>query len=84
MSSSEMRRRVTLIRTDFSEEFIAFIIRLTKICELGTLAVTSNHSTLRREDVRSFDISVLKELRGITNQQTVFFIFTARKTSNLM
>jgi hypothetical protein len=33
-------RRVALVRTDFSEEFSAFIIRVTRICELGkTLAV---------------------------------------------
>jgi hypothetical protein len=41
-----MLRRVTLVRTDISEERIACIIRVTKICELETtLAFTSNRST---------------------------------------
>jgi hypothetical protein len=42
-----MLRRVALIRTDVSEERIASIITVTRIGELGTLAVTSNRSTLR-------------------------------------
>jgi hypothetical protein len=36
-----MLRRVALVRTDVSEERIASIIRVTRIGELGTLAVTS-------------------------------------------
>jgi hypothetical protein len=43
-----MLRRVTLVRTDVPEELSASIIRATKICDLGTLAVTSNRRTLRR------------------------------------
>jgi hypothetical protein len=51
MVSSEMLRRVALVRTDVSEELSASFIRLTRICELGTtLAVTSNRRTLRRTD----------------------------------
>jgi hypothetical protein len=43
MASSEMLRRVTLVRTDVSEEPSASIIRVTRFGELGTtLAVTSN------------------------------------------
>jgi hypothetical protein len=42
MASSGMLRRVTLVRTDVSEELSASIIRVTRISELGTtLAVTS-------------------------------------------
>jgi hypothetical protein len=42
-----MLRRVALVRTDISEERIAYIIRVTRIGELGTtLAVTSNRRTL--------------------------------------
>jgi hypothetical protein len=38
--------RVALVRTDVSEKYIAFVIRLTIIDELGkTLALTSNWST---------------------------------------
>jgi hypothetical protein len=39
---------VSLVRTDVSEGRIASIIRVTKICELGTFAVTNNRSTMRR------------------------------------
>jgi hypothetical protein len=42
-----MLRRVTLIRTDVSEELTASIIRVTRIRELGTLLVTSNTVLLR-------------------------------------
>jgi hypothetical protein len=46
MSSSGVLRRVARVRTDFSEEHIAPIIRVKGIIELGTiLAVTSNQST---------------------------------------
>jgi hypothetical protein len=48
MPSSVMLRRVALVRTDVSEELSASIIRVTRISELGTLAITSNRRTLRR------------------------------------
>jgi hypothetical protein len=58
-----MRRRVALlgiVRTDVSEEYIAPIIRVTRIGELETaLAVTSNRSTLGRNAIFS---SVLRLL----------------------
>jgi hypothetical protein len=44
-----MLRRVTLVRTDVSEELNASFIRVTRIGEIGTeLAVASNRRTLRR------------------------------------
>jgi hypothetical protein len=43
-----MLRRVALVRTDVSEELSASFISVTRIGELGTLAVTSNQHTLRR------------------------------------
>jgi hypothetical protein len=44
--SSEMLRRVALVRTDVSEERSAYFIRMTRIGELGTtIAVTSNRNT---------------------------------------
>jgi hypothetical protein len=42
MASSGILRRVALVRTDVSEELGAFIITVTKIGELGTLAVIRN------------------------------------------
>jgi hypothetical protein len=43
-----MLRCVAVVRTDNSEELVASIIRVTRIGEQGTLAVTSNQRTLRR------------------------------------
>jgi hypothetical protein len=49
-----MLRHVAVVGTDVSEELSATIIRETRIGELGTLAVTSNRRTLRRNtDLRS-------------------------------
>jgi hypothetical protein len=46
MPSSGILRRVALVRTDVSEELSSFIMRLTRLGELGTtLAVTC-----RRDD----------------------------------
>jgi hypothetical protein len=40
--------RAAPVRTNVSEEVISSIIRVIRIDELGTLEVTSNRSTLRR------------------------------------
>jgi hypothetical protein len=47
MPSSWTLRSVALERTDVSEECVASIIRVTRVGELVTLAVTSNRVTLR-------------------------------------
>jgi hypothetical protein len=41
MPPSGMLRHVALVRTNVSEEYIASIIRVTRIGELGTLVVSS-------------------------------------------
>jgi hypothetical protein len=41
-----MLRPVALVRTDVSEEHIASIIKVAKITQLGTLAVTSINASL--------------------------------------
>jgi hypothetical protein len=56
MASSGILRRVALVKTDVSEELGASIIRVTRIGELGTLAVTSNRCTLRRNTKTPFFI----------------------------
>jgi hypothetical protein len=75
MASFGILRRVAPVRTDVSEELKAYIIRVTRIGELGTTpAVTSNQRmlvtasavpsspilvSLMMEALRSFETSVL-------------------------
>jgi hypothetical protein len=57
MASSEMLRRVALVRTDVSEELSSSFIRVTRISELGTtLAVISNRH--RRENLKSYTLFI--------------------------
>jgi hypothetical protein len=46
MASSGMLRSMAHVRADVSEDFSASIIRVRRIGELGTLAVTINRRTL--------------------------------------
>jgi hypothetical protein len=48
MASSGIIRRVALVRTDVSEELSSSIIKVIRIGEPGTLAVTRNQRALRR------------------------------------
>jgi hypothetical protein len=81
MPSSRMLRHVALVRTDVSEELSASIIRVRRICELGTtLLVTANVPsspilvTLMMEALRSPKRWLLQEPHGVTSQKTAFFI----------
>jgi hypothetical protein len=61
MPSSGMLRRVSLVKTDVLEELSASIMRVTRICELGTtLAITSNR---RMQNEASYDSVVICLLR---------------------
>jgi hypothetical protein len=82
-----MLRRVALVRTGISKEFIASIIRVTRIGKLGTLAVTSNRSTLisscHPDDGGQYapqKSQFLQKPHSITSEKTIFFIVTAVKT----
>jgi hypothetical protein len=57
-----MLRRETLVRIDVSEELSASAIRVTRIGELGMLAVTSNRRRLRRNTMYLFLRSVRRLL----------------------
>jgi hypothetical protein len=59
-SSSGMLRRMALVRTDVSEETSASIMRVTRIGELETLAVTSKHRTLRADVSKEHIASIFK------------------------
>jgi hypothetical protein len=54
------------LRTDFSEERIASVIRVARIGKLGTLAVTSNDTFLRNAGSH-------KSHAALTSQMTAFF-----------
>jgi hypothetical protein len=65
MPSYGLWHRVALVRTDVSEDRIAFIIGMTRIGELGTtLAVTSNQRFTER----------VQEPHDVTSQKMAFFI----------
>jgi hypothetical protein len=85
MPFSGMLRYVALVRTDFSEELSAFIIRVTRIGELETtLPITSNRCTLLysspildaliMEALSSTEMSNLQEPRSVRSQKTPFLI----------
>jgi hypothetical protein len=78
MAPSGMLRSVALLRTDVSEELSASFIRVTRIGELGTQAVTSNRSTLRRllvtaSVVPSSPILVKLMKEALSSTETSFF-----------
>jgi hypothetical protein len=66
-----MLRHVGLVRTDVSEELSAFIIRVTRIGELGTtLAVTSNQRKLPRNTVHATPILVILMMEVLSSSET--------------
>jgi hypothetical protein len=93
MASSGMLYSVALVRTDVTKELNPSFIRVTRIGELGTLAVNSNRRTLRRNAKYWHpdeggakvppNLRFLQEPHGVRTQKTPFFIVTAVKTSIL-
>jgi hypothetical protein len=78
----------TLIRTDVSEERIAYIVRMTRIGELGTtLAVTNNRRTLRSyrllvtANVPSTPIVVTLMMEVIHSSETLVLAIATRRNS---
>jgi hypothetical protein len=73
---------VDLVRTDVSEELSASINIVTRIGELGTLAVTSNRRKLRSissqstsEALSSSETSVPARTTSLTSQKTPLNIY---------
>jgi hypothetical protein len=67
MPSSRVLRRVALVRTNFSEELSASIIRVIRIGELGTLAETNIPENVilhshRRENLKSYQNSFVNPI----------------------
>jgi hypothetical protein len=73
--------RVVLVRTDISKKCSASIIRLTRICELGMLAVTTSRQMLRFLSSWWWRCCVppkrrfLQEPHGVTFQKTACFSY---------
>jgi hypothetical protein len=86
MASSEMLRRVALVRTDVSE--VPFI-RVARIGELGTTgARIVRRLLIKARFVPSSPIPatlmpVLQDPHSVTSQKRPFFIVTTVKTSNI-
>jgi hypothetical protein len=57
-----MLRRVALVRTDVSEELSASIIRVTRIGELGTLAVIATDARCEDIILLVFNLSLRKRM----------------------
>jgi hypothetical protein len=74
MASFGILRRVALVRDKVWEEFGISIIRVTRICELGTLATISNRRTLRRllivANVPSSQILVTLMMEVLSSSET--------------
>jgi hypothetical protein len=72
MASSGMLRYVALVRTDVSEELSSFIIRVTRIGELGMLVETSNRRMLWRStiNVPSSLILVTLVMEALSSSET--------------
>jgi hypothetical protein len=64
-----MLRHVALVRTDVSEELSASFIRMTRICELGMLAVTNNRCMLVTTNVHSTPVLVTLMMEALNSSE---------------
>jgi hypothetical protein len=92
-----MLRLVALVTTDVPKERIAYIIRVARIGDLAKLTITSNRSTLLRNNVvpsspichsgdrgdTFSETSVLTRAARRSIPEDEFFRVTAVRTSNL-
>jgi hypothetical protein len=78
---------VALVKIDVSEELSASIIRVTRISELGMLAITSNQRTLRRNSVHwllvmanvpSYPILVTLTMETLSSSETLILTRATR------
>jgi hypothetical protein len=75
-----MLRRALLVGTDVSEEFIASIIRVTRIDELGTLAVISSvRRFLVTANVPSSPIFVTLMMEVLSSSETLVLARATRR-----
>jgi hypothetical protein len=82
-----MLQRVAFVRTDVSEEISASNIRVSRIGELGTLVVTNNRRTLRRNTrllvtaniVPSSPILVTLMKEALSSSETSFLTISTQR-----
>jgi hypothetical protein len=70
MASSVMLCRVALVRTDVSEELSASIIRVTRICELGT-TVLPTHAAKKYKVRKPCHFVLLRSVRRLLGRTVV-------------
>jgi hypothetical protein len=77
-----MLRRVALVRTDVSAELSASIIRVTRIGQVGTLAVTSNLCLLlvTANFVPSSPILVTLKMEALRSSETSIITRATRRS----
>jgi hypothetical protein len=77
-----MLQSVALVRTDVSEELIASIIRVKRICELGTLAVSNRpRLSVTVNVVPSSPILVTLMMEALSSSET--FVVTGATRRNI-
>jgi hypothetical protein len=79
MVSSEMLRRVALVRTDISEKLSASFIKVTRICELGTTLVNVRRLLITASVVPSSPILVTLMKEALSSSEASVLRRTTRR-----